>query len=466
LVRTESSDAHRHQDVAVLVLGVGIFGAHLAGGLRVLELEANFAFVAERLKKVEDVDGIEADDDGVARVGRVDGVFALSGLGGVGADFEFVAFEAKADGAGALVGKLGDALNGRGELAGADDGKLGVVARHDRLKVGELAGELAGAERAVADTEEECVLVVGKLDGLGLGGVEQLLQFLERFARNQHTLFAADAFEVLVGLFDVGEAMAIGGDHGERLSLDDQQCAVEGVARLLVGDGEDGAGDEGLERKQRNVCDRDGGKLGHLGIIGARHADDFGIGAAAANLDPVVFKQFDGDFSVRQELDVVVKFAGRDGAGAGLFDFDLGAGADSLIKVGGGNVQPVLFGFEQKIRQNWNGSFALDHALRRCKFLQQILAAYGNLHRCPLYGWLLYFGFARWHVFTPDPDAMSQAIFLYGHTLQHRAAPRKWLSFLLLDCIHLKVCVRVENEGDLWITGLGDESGLVRAAGD
>ncbi len=77
------------------------------------------------------------------RIGRVDGVFALAGLSGVGADLELVVFKAHADGAGALVGELGHALNGGGELAGADDGELGVVARHDGFEVGELAGELA-----------------------------------------------------------------------------------------------------------------------------------------------------------------------------------------------------------------------------------------------------------------------------------------------------------------------------------
>jgi hypothetical protein len=34
-----------------------------------------------------------------------------------------------------------------------------------------------------------------------------------------------------------------------------------------------------------------------------------------------------------------------------------------------------------------------------------------------------------------------------GHTVQHLTARRKRLSFLLLDCIHVRVVVRVENEG-------------------
>ena len=49
------SDPHGHQDVAGRVFGVGVFGAHLAGGLRVLELEADLAFVSQSLEEVEDV---------------------------------------------------------------------------------------------------------------------------------------------------------------------------------------------------------------------------------------------------------------------------------------------------------------------------------------------------------------------------------------------------------------------------
>jgi hypothetical protein len=95
--------------------------------------------------------------------------------------------EAHADGAGALVGELGDALDGGGELAGADDGELGVVARHDGLVVGELAGELAAAERAMADAEEERVLVVGEFDLFGFGVGEQRAA-PESLARDEHAL--------------------------------------------------------------------------------------------------------------------------------------------------------------------------------------------------------------------------------------------------------------------------------------
>ncbi len=180
-------------------------------------------------------------------------------------DFELVAFEAQADGAGALVGKLRDALDGRGQFTGAHHGELGVVARHHGLKVGELAGELARAQGAMADAEEQRVLVVGKLDLFGIGVRQQLLQLLQGLARNEHALFAADAFEGFVGLFDKREAMAVGRDHGQRLGLDDQQRAVERVARFFVGDGEDGARDERLERDRGMLVAATEGNSGTCG---------------------------------------------------------------------------------------------------------------------------------------------------------------------------------------------------------
>src|ERR1035441_2792528 len=326
--------------------------------------------------------------------------------------------------------------------------------------------------------EEERVLVVGKLDLFGVGVGQQLLQLLERLARNEHTLLAADAFEILVGLFDEGEAMAVGCNHGQRLGLDNQQGAVEGVARLLVGDGEDGARDEGLERDERDAGDRDRGELWNLGIIGSCHAHDFGVGAAAADLHPVVIKQLDGDIAIGQQLDVIVKFACRDGAGTRLFYLDRGTGANGLIKVSRGNVQAVIFSFKEKIRQDRNGGFALDHALCRREFSYQILAAYGNLHRCPLYGRLLNFGFTDWHLHpqTQKPDDFGGShLSPWPHSTTHcgranrlsyvglpttQCGRAKRLSFVPLDCIHPWVCVCVETRDsslDYWGCTAGND---------
>ena len=303
---------------------------------------------------------------------------------------------------------MSDALDGGGKFAGADDRELGVVAGHDGLEVRELPGELAGAECAVADAEEQSVFVIGEVHFVSVGGREQLLQFLEGLAGDEDTLLAADTFKGLVGLFNKGKAVTVGGDHSERLRLDDQEGTVEGVAGFLVGDGEDGARDEGLEGYEGDAGGGDGRKLGDLGIVGARHPHDLGVGAAATNLDPMVFKKLDGDVSIWEELDVVVKLAGGDRAGAGLFDFGSGAGTDGLVEVSGGDVEPVILCFDKEVGQNWDGGLALDHALRCCKFLHQILAAYGNFHRCPLRGRLFDFSFCNWHKATLTPEAKFQ----------------------------------------------------------
>jgi hypothetical protein len=178
-----------------------------------------------------------------------------------------------------------------------------------------------------------------------------------------------------------------------------------------------------------------GGELGHLRIVGAGHADHLGVRAAGADLHPVVVEQLDGDVALGEQLDVVVELAGGDGAGAGLFDLDGGAGADGLVEIGGGDVEPVAVGLDEKVGQNGNGGFALHHALRGGEFLHQLLAAYGNLHRCPLYGRLLDFRFHDRHRFTLGARSRHSCA---GHTLQHIAA---WAegsgSLFCFDCIHL-----------------------------
>ncbi len=188
-----------------------------------------------------------------------------------------------------------------------------------------------------------------------------------------------------------------------------------------------------LSASVRDAGGGDGGKLRDLGIVGAGHADHLGVGAAAADLHPVVFEKLDGDVAVRQELDVVVELARGDGAGAGLFHLDRGAGADGLVEVGGRDVQPVALGLDEKVGQNRDGGFALHHTLRSGKLSHQILAAYGNFHRCPLRGGLLNICFNDRH----RPILVPEARCCTGHTLQQLAAMRKRLTLVLLDCSHL-----------------------------
>jgi hypothetical protein len=57
----------------------------------------------------------------------------------------------------------------------------------------------------------------------------------------------------------------------------------------------------------------------------------------------------------------------------------------------------------------------------RCReFLDQILATYGNFHRCPLRGRLLNFSFEAWHFCPPAAEAASYAL-----TVQQLAGVRE-----------------------------------------
>ena len=234
------SDTHGHDDVAVFEVVGGIFGAHLAGGLGVLELKADLTGIAGGLEEVNEVGGIEADDEGVEGVGGFDDVFRLSGFCRGGGDLHFVLLETHLDGAGALVGELGDALNGTHEVFAANDGELVVVAWQDRFVIGKLAGELARGEGAVTDTEKEGVVIVGVFKGFVFGVREQGLKLGECLAWDEGLLFAVDIGQRFAGFLNVGETVAVGGDHGQALGLKDEQGAVEGVPGFLVGDGEDG----------------------------------------------------------------------------------------------------------------------------------------------------------------------------------------------------------------------------------
>jgi len=240
----------------------------------------------------------------------------------------------------------------------------------------------------MADAEEEPEIVVGELDVFGFGRAEERLQFGEGFARDEDALFAADAFEDFFRLLYEAETVAVGGDHGDRFSLEYEQGAVEGVAGLFVGDGEDGARDEGLEDGYGDLDGTPDGQLGNLRVVGAAEADHLGVGPAGADLDPVVVEELEGDFAVGKELDVVVELARGDGAGPGFLDFGFGRGADGLIEIGGSDVDLPAFWavgyFDEEVGEDGDGGLALDDGLDGGELLEQVLTGYGDFHYSPL----------------------------------------------------------------------------------
>jgi len=134
-----ASDAHGHDDVAVAIAFVGE-GAHLAGGLFVLELDADGA-IGGGGEKIEHVSGVEADRNRIAFVFLLDVFFRFAVFGARRGDFDAVTADGEFDCVRALIGKLRDALDGIAELAALDCDGLIVVARQDGLVIRELAGE-------------------------------------------------------------------------------------------------------------------------------------------------------------------------------------------------------------------------------------------------------------------------------------------------------------------------------------
>ena len=144
----------------------------------------------------------------------------------------------------------------------------------------------------------------------------------------------------------MGEAVAVGGDHGDRFGLEQHQGAVQRVAGLFVGDGESGAGDQAAQNLSRNFDDAGGWKDGQAGKVGLGHADHLGVGTAAANADPMVIEKFDGDVGVGKKFYVVVKLARGDGAGTILLYFGITGGSQAEIEVGGSEGKLAFGGLE------------------------------------------------------------------------------------------------------------------------
>ncbi len=72
LTASKRSDAHRHQDVAVLHIFVRVLGTHLSSALGVFELQPDLAGVANRLQKIDQVLAVEPNHQRIVVVWRLD----------------------------------------------------------------------------------------------------------------------------------------------------------------------------------------------------------------------------------------------------------------------------------------------------------------------------------------------------------------------------------------------------------
>src|SRR5215470_3858410 len=175
--------------------------------------------------------------------------------------------------------------------------------------------------------------------------------------------------------------MTIRGDHGDRFRLQHHQGAIQRITRFFVGDRKAGLRDHGTQYLCGNLYDARGWEYRKAREVRLRHANHLGVRAAAADADPVVLKQLDGDFGVGQQLHVVVKLAGRNGTGAFLFDLGGTCGAETEIEVGGRERKLVSSSLEQVVGEDRDCSFAFYDTLRRRELTQKFKLADRDLHR-------------------------------------------------------------------------------------
>jgi len=65
--------------------------------------------------------------------------------------------------------------------------------------------------------------------------VARALHFRQSFFRHERAHFARQSGKLVVGLGD-GQAMPVGSNHGDRVRLEQEQSAIERVARFFIRD--------------------------------------------------------------------------------------------------------------------------------------------------------------------------------------------------------------------------------------
>ena len=94
----------------------------------------------------------------------------------------------------------------------------------------------------------------------------------------------------------------------------------------------------------------------------------------------MVLQQLDGDVTLAKQLDVIVKLAGRDGAGPLFFGLRRTCRAQAQIKVGRGDRKPVGGSFKQKVGEDRDGCLALHYALGSGQLFEQVRLADYDFH--------------------------------------------------------------------------------------
>ena len=175
--------------------------------------------------------------------------------------------------------------------------------------------------------------------------------------------------------------MAVGRHHAHVLGPQDQQGAVQEVARVFARDRELGLGDHlprdvaGQGRVPGAAAVRHGRK------IVPRHGLQPRLEAVGRHLDAVLVL-LDEDVGIGQGLDDFEELLGGQRQRPGLLDLGRAPALQPDFEVGCRQADLRALGVDQDVGEDGNRVLALDDALEELQFPQQIRLANGEFHAC------------------------------------------------------------------------------------
>lgn len=368
-------DAQGHDDVEE---GDAAFDD--GGGVAFAELEGDFLGV-KVAEAVHDVGGVVGSGEGAAGIFDGDHVAGFAGFGVAGGEGQGALGKGHAHGVGLVVGHDGNALDGGDELVAGDGDALVAGGRDDGL----IFGVDAFDELAV---EAEGAAIKHHLAGLPIDA-HGALAVAQKAHKLGHGLGREDHFAGTFGrelelLLHKGQALAVGGDHGEL-----------GVGKLEEHAGEDAAGfvgargvggfaehlteDGAIDGKTAGVFGGlfDDGEFVHV------QADDAVFRRGGHHACHIVVAHVEMHLAFGRHAQHFHELAHGERGAAGFIHLHVGCerGAHRDVEVRGGQRQAALFvRFDHCVRNDLKCGLAGDNALNAGKQLKKTASDDGELH--------------------------------------------------------------------------------------
>ena len=146
--------------------------------------------------------------------------------------------------------------------------------------------------------------------------------------------------------FRLRQAMTVGRHHADRIGFQNQERAIQCVARLFGRDGEVCLGDQRRQycRRQFRQRMREGGNRRKVALLHADHLVGFAVGD---NLHPVIFKQLETQLTLRQQAHKFKQLLRWNGSRTLALDLGFTARADRKLQVGRRQRQAVALRFKK-----------------------------------------------------------------------------------------------------------------------